>query len=193
MTDFAPIRRLVSRTIVLPQDNVDTDQIIPARFLTTTSREGLGPNAFHDWRHDAEGRIRNDSPFNGFDPAETSILVAGANFGCGSSREHAPWALLGMGLRAVISSDIADIFKSNALKNGLLPVEVDAVTHGWLLAHPGARIAIDLETLRVEIEGRPVAPFAIEPFARTCLMEGVDQFGALLKCLPEIEAFESRQ
>lgn len=193
MSDFEPIRLLVSRTIVVPQDNVDTDQIIPARFLTTTSREGLGPNAFFDWRYDADGRVRNNSPFNGFDPAETAILVAGANFGCGSSREHAPWALLGMGLRAVISSDIADIFKSNALKNGLLPIEADAATHAYLLARPGARVAIDLETLRIDIGDGPAAAFAIEPFARACLLDGVDQFGALLKCLPEIEAFERRE
>ena len=119
---FKPFTKVTSRTIVLSQDNIDTDQIIPARFLTTTSRDGLGESVFYDWRFDVQGNLRNDSTLDLAQQGAHQILVAGANFGCGSSREHAPWALSDFGFRAVISSDIADIFKSNALKNGLLPV-----------------------------------------------------------------------
>ena len=125
---FEAFKTLTSRTVVLPQENIDTDQIIPARFLTTTVKDGLGKSAFYDWRYDEDGRPKNSSVFNGVNPETHKILVAGSNFGCGSSREHAPWALSDFGFRAVISSDIADIFKSNAQKNGLLPVEVDEET-----------------------------------------------------------------
>ena len=135
---------LTSRTLVLPQASIDTDQIIPARFLTTTTREGLGALAFYDWRYD-DGKLRPNDPLNTLDPSEHRILVAGDNFGCGSSREHAPWALLDYGFRAVVSTSIADIFSSNALKNGLLPIVVDAETHARLLASPGGRVTIDLE------------------------------------------------
>lgn len=187
---FEPFRTLTSRTIVLPQANIDTDQIIPARFLTTTARDGLGCAAFHDWRFDQNGRARNDSAFNGVDPATHRILVAGPNFGCGSSREHAPWALYDFGFRAVISSEIADIFRSNALKNGLLPVSVGAETLARLIAAPGAEVTVDLETMEVRFGGRTQATFAVEPFARRCLLDGVDQLGHLLNQLPAIEAFE---
>jgi 3-isopropylmalate/(R)-2-methylmalate dehydratase small subunit len=139
------IRNLESRTLVLPFTNIDTDQIIPARFLTTTTREGLGKCAFADWRYQADGQPRSDFLLNQPDAADCRILVAGRNFGCGSSREHAPWALLDYGFRAVISTEIADIFRSNALKNGLLPLVVDATTHQWLLDHPGATVRVDLD------------------------------------------------
>ncbi len=132
-----PFRTLTSRTVALPYANIDTDQIIPARFLTTTSREGLGRSAFHDWRHHPDGAAREDFVLNTIDAAEHRILIAGENFGCGSSREHAPWALTDFGFRAVISTKVADIFTSNALKNGLLPIEVDEETHAELLALPG--------------------------------------------------------
>ncbi|MGE0407623.1 MAG: 3-isopropylmalate dehydratase small subunit [Amphiplicatus sp.] len=188
---FEPFRTLRSRTIVLRQENIDTDQIIPARFLTTTTRAGLGAAAFYDWRFDENGRPKNSSIFNGVDPAAHRILVAGSNFGCGSSREHAPWALMDFGFRAVISSDIADIFKSNSLKNGLLPVEVDADFHDYLLAHPGVEVLIDLEKEVVGVlGGGKSTDFSIERFARRCLLDGVDPLGHLLKQSEAIEAFE---
>ncbi len=189
---FEPIRKLTSRTVVLTQENIDTDQIIPARFLTTTSKEGLGKSAFYDWRYDEDGRPKNSSVFNGVDSDTHQVLVAGSNFGCGSSREHAPWALTGFGFRAVISSDIADIFKSNALKNGLLPVEVDEQTHRALLAAPGVEVSIDLETNAVTFGEGQSASFDVEPFARRCLLDGVDPLGHLLNQVAAIEAFESR-
>jgi len=187
---FEPFRTLTSRIVVLAAENIDTDQIIPARFLTTTTREGLGRAAFHDWRFDEDGRPKNSSAFNGVNTATHRILVAGANFGCGSSREHAPWALLDFGFRVVISSDIADIFKSNALKNGLLPVTVDRETHMKLLASPGAEATVDLQTETVTLADGAAAAFRIEPFARRCLLDGVDPLGHLLNHLPAIEAFE---
>jgi len=189
---FEPIRTIRSRTVVLPQANIDTDQIVPARFLTTTARAGLGKALFFDWRYDENGRPRNDSVFNGVDPEARRILVAGPNFGCGSSREHAPWALHDFGFRAVISSDIADIFKSNALKNGLVPVEVDAATHRKLLDEPGCVATIDLQTMTVTLDDGTAAEFSLEPFARRCLLDGVDPLGHLLKQMPAIDAYEAR-
>lgn len=182
--------QLTSRTFVLQQASIDTDQIIPARFLTTTSREGLGAHAFHDWRFDANGKAIADEPLNTLDTGEHRILVAGDNFGCGSSREHAPWALLDYGFRAVISTRIADIFTSNALKNGLLPIEVDAETHARLLADPGGRVSIDLERQQLSIGNTEPIAFTTEPFARRCLIEGVDPMGWLIDRIPEISAFE---
>jgi len=185
-----PFTTLTSRTIVLTQASIDTDQIIPARFLTTTTRQGLGAKAFYDWRYDANGEPLADAPLNRIDPAQHCILVAGDNFACGSSREHAPWALLDYGFRAVVSTSIADIFTSNALKNGLLPVTVDEATHARLLAEPGGRVSIDLESCELRIGNQPPTAFSVEPFARRCLLDGVDQLGHLLHHLPAIEAFE---
>src|SRR5215813_5802129 len=142
---------LRSRTVVLPATNIDTDQIIPARFLTTTTREGLGRNLFADWRYDPQGALRPDFVLNQPAAAGCSILVAGRNFGCGSSREHAPWALLDYGLRAAISTEIADIFCNNSLKNGFLPVVVDEATSNWLLTHPGADVAIDIASATLSL------------------------------------------
>jgi len=189
--DFAPIKSLTSKTIVLRDENIDTDQIIPARFLTTTQRAGLGKGAFYDWRHDDAGNLRNDSALSLAGQGTHAVLVAGGNFGCGSSREHAPWALLDLGFRAVISSDIADIFKSNALKNGLLPVEVDEKTHLALLNNPGAEVTIDLETQSVKITGGGQTTFATEAFARRCLLDGVDPLGYLLDQVEAIENYEA--
>lgn len=189
---FEPFRTLTSRTMVLAQENIDTDQIIPARFLTTTVKAGLGKSAFYDWRYDEDGRPKNSSVFNGVNPETTKILVAGSNFGCGSSREHAPWALSDFGFRAVISSDIADIFKSNAQKNGLVPVEVDAATHEALLASPGAEVTIDLEDCAVRFGDGRTAGFTMEPFARRCLLDGVDPLGHLLNQIEAIEQYEAR-
>lgn len=185
-----PFGKLTSRTVVLAQDNIDTDQIIPARFLTTTSRDGLGKAAFYDWRYDENGRPKNSSVFNGVNPATHQILVAGSNFGCGSSREHAPWALADFGFRVVISSDIADIFKSNALKNGLLPVTVDKETHRRLLAAPGAEVTVDLQSETVTMSDGGVVTFKVEPFARRCLLDGVDPLGHIFNQMPAIEAYE---
>ena len=186
-----PFVRLESYSLVLPQSNIDTDQIIPARFLTTMSREGLGRSAFYDWRYTGDDVPKNATPFPGEGAGERKILIAGANFGCGSSREHAPWALLDYGFRAVISSDIADIFKSNALKNGLLPVEIDRNTHAELIEQPGIRIVIDLERCLIETEHGLRAEFAVEPFARRCLLDGVDPLGHILSHENAIAAFEA--
>src|SRR5438309_1602009 len=155
-----PFRTLRSRTVVIPRPDIDTDQIIPARFLKGTTRTGLGRHLFNEWRADLK-----------IDGTEAKVLVAGANFGCGSSREHAPWALIDFGFRAVVSSSIADIFRGNALKNGLLPVVLDAETHQRLLATPGAQVTIDLETRTLAADGF-TAPFPLDPFARHCLMNG---------------------
>ena len=186
-----PIRTIESRTVVLPVTNVDTDQIIPARFLTTTTREGLGKQAFADWRYDASGAAKPDFVLNKPEAAGCTILVAGRNFGCGSSREHAPWALLDFGLKAVISTEIADIFRNNSLKNGLLPIVVDEGTHGWLMSNPGAQVKIDLESTSITLPNGATAKFPIEGFARYCLMNGVDELGYLLKQAPAIERYEA--
>ena len=187
-----PIRTIESRTVVIPVTNIDTDQIIPARFLTTTTREGLGKQAFADWRYDAAtGAVKADFILNKPEVAGCEILVAGRNFGCGSSREHAPWALLDYGFRAVISTEIADIFRNNSLKNGLLPIVVDEQTHEWLMNNPGANLKIDLETTTLTLPNGATAKFPIEGFARVCLLNGVDELGFLLQQAPAIERYEA--
>ncbi len=186
-----PIRTLRSRTVVLAVNDIDTDQIIPARFLTTTTREGLGRHLFADWRFGPDGAPRADFVLNQPQSSGSSILVAGNNFGCGSSREHAPWALTDFGLRAVVSTQIADIFRNNALKNGLLPVIVEPSTHRWLLEHPGAEVTIDLDTTSLTLPTGETARFPLEPFARYCLMNGVDELGFLLGREAEIAAYET--
>jgi 3-isopropylmalate/(R)-2-methylmalate dehydratase small subunit len=186
-----PITTFSSRTVVLREENIDTDQIIPARFLTTTARDGLGKLAFHDWRYDAQGRDNPTCVLNRIAPCAHRILVAGHNFGCGSSREHAPWALADFGFRAVVSTGIADIFTSNALKNGLLPVVIDQASWRDLAARPGDNATIDLEACELRF-GNHVAKFTVEPFARRCLLDGVDTMGWLLGRMPQIEAFERR-
>jgi len=185
-----PFSALTSRTVVLPATNIDTDQIIPARFLTTTTRAGLGAHLFADWRYDEAGRPRPDFVLNRPESAGCSILVAGRNFGCGSSREHAPWALIDHGFRAVVSTEIADIFRNNSLKNGLLPVVVDETTSGWLLAHPGAELTLDLAAATLTLPTGVAVRFPIEPFAQHCLLNGVDELGYLLSRSREIEAYE---
>ena len=189
MSNQEPTHAFSSRIVVLPEANIDTDQIIPARFLTTTTKAGLGKVAFNDWRYNADGSDK-DFILNTIDPTEHRVLVAGNNLGCGSSREHAPWALMDYGFQAVISTEIADIFKSNSLKNGLLPVVVDKITYDKLLANPQQRVTIDLETNSLTLEDGTVFVFQIEAFARQCLLEGVDAMGWLLKRLPDIEQFE---
>jgi len=187
------ITRIASRTVVLNIDNIDTDQIIPARFLTTTKREGLGDMAFHDWRYSGDGQLNPDFALNRKENQGRAILVAGDNFGCGSSREHAPWALLDSGLRAVISTRIADIFRSNSLKNGFVPVVIDPQPHRWLLDNPGAGVVVDLEQARVELPEGPPAPFEMERFARYCLMNGIDQLGYLLRQQERIDEWERQR
>ena len=187
-----PITNIRSRTVVLPSDNIDTDQIIPARFLTTTTREGLGAALFADWRYGPDGSPRNDFVLNRAEARGCAILVAGRNIGCGSSREHAPWALLDYGFRAVISTEIADIFRSNSLKNGLLPVVVDETTHRWLTANPGAEVEIDLPSATIRLPDGRMVSFPIEAFARYCLMNGVDELGYLLSHADAIDAYERR-
>ena len=185
-----PISVIESRTVVMPSTNIDTDQIIPARFLTTTTKEGLGKQAFADWRYDAAGNARSDFILNSPEAAGCQVLVAGRNFGCGSSREHAPWALLDYGFRAVISSEIADIFRSNSLKNGLLPIVVDATTHAWLVAHPGTHVRIDLGASTLTLGDGTQVRFEIEGFARYCLLNGTDELGFLLQQVEAIGRYE---
>ena len=185
-----PIKRIRSRTVVLPTKDIDTDQIIPARFLTTTSREGLGKNAFYDLRYNADGSEKKDFVLNDPSTTQCKVLVAGNNFGCGSSREHAPWALLDFGIQAVISTEIADIFRNNALKNGLIPIVVDHKTHQWLIDNPGAELDIDIETATLTLADGDSTTFPIDGFARYCLVEGIDQLGFLQKHIGNIETFE---
>jgi 3-isopropylmalate/(R)-2-methylmalate dehydratase small subunit len=186
-----PIKTIHSKTLVMPGSNIDTDQIIPARFLTTTTREGLGKQLFADWRYQADGTPQPSFILNQAVSAGCAILVAGRNFGCGSSREHAPWALLDYGIRAVISTEFADIFRSNALKNGLLPILVDATSHAALIAAPGATVSIDLAASSLTLPNGTQVSFPLEAFARYCLLNGVDELGYLLSKLPEIERYET--
>jgi 3-isopropylmalate/(R)-2-methylmalate dehydratase small subunit len=188
-----PITQIVSRTAVLPYTNIDTDQIIPARFLRTTTRDGLGKQLFSDWRYNADGSLKADFPLNRPEAAGCAVLVGARNFGCGSSREHAPWALLDYGFRAIISSEIADIFRSNSLKNGLLPIVVDESTSQWLLDHPGAQVTIDLESTTLRLPSGVAVTFPIEAFARHCLLHGVDELGFLMSKEKEIGSFERRR
>ena len=186
-----PLQVLTSKCVVLSQANIDTDQIIPARFLTTTSREGLGKAAFYDWRYETDGSPKPEAALNRIDPSERRILLAGPNFACGSSREHAPWALADYGFRAVISTSIADIFTSNALKTGLLPIEVDQATWDDLAAFPDQPVTIDLEAGEIRRGNAAPTPFKVERFARRCLLDGVDTLGWLQARLPDIAAFEA--
>jgi 3-isopropylmalate/(R)-2-methylmalate dehydratase small subunit len=189
-----PFQILTSHMVAIPVENIDTDQIIPARFLKTTSKVGLGQNLFADWRYDPDGEPRADFELNQPEADGAQILLAGDNFGCGSSREHAPWALTDFGFRAVVSTSFADIFRNNALKNGLLPVIVDAETHRQLFSlvgeEPDTQITIDLasQTLRLP-DGRDVT-FPIDEFSKTCLLEGIDQLGYLLKHDAVIAGYE---
>ena len=185
-----PLKPFESPTVVLAQENIDTDQIIPARFLKVTDKRGLGVSVFADWRYDKDGQPRPDFVLNRPEAQGAQVLVAGDNFGCGSSREHAPWALVDWGFRVVVSSSIADIFRSNAVKNGLVPVVVDAATHRRLLESPGMLVTIDLEALELRLEGGTRARFPLYPFARYCLLNGVDELGFLLQQAEAIAAYE---
>ena len=187
-----PVTRIHSRTAVLPDENIDTDRIIPARFLTTTTREGLGKLCFNDWRYLPDGSDNPAFPLNRPEAKGCAIVVAGRNFGCGSSREHAPWALLDYGIKAVLCSEIADIFRGNALKNGLLAIVISEAEHRWLLDHPGVELSIDVREQAIELPDGGRIRFELEPFARHCLLEGVDQLGFLQQHADAIAAFEAR-
>lgn len=184
------VKKIHSRTVVLSKPDIDTDQIIPARFLTTTSRDGLGAYLFHDWRLLADGSENPDFVLNHAESKGCEVLVAGHNFGCGSSREHAPWALLDYGIRAVISTGIADIFRSNALKNGLLPIVIDEETHHWLISNPGTDVDIDVSNTTLSLDNGNTVKFVIDGFARHCLVEGIDQLGFLQNEEDAIKRFE---
>lgn len=188
--------RFESRALPFPIDNIDTDQIIPARFLKTISKEGLDRQLFYDWRYDHEGEPKADFILNTPQAKGVQILLAGDNFGCGSSREHAPWALTQFGFRAVISTSFADIFKGNSLKNSLLPVVVPADVHAALFraveAAPDTPLTVDLETQTLAWPGGS-ATFPIDSFSKECLLDGVDELGYILKSEPAIAAFEGRR
>jgi 3-isopropylmalate/(R)-2-methylmalate dehydratase small subunit len=188
-----PITRIHSRTAVLAHENIDTDRIIPARFLTTTERSGLGKYCFQDWRYAQDGSDNPDFPLNKPEARGCGILVAGRNFGCGSSREHAPWALLDYGIQAVLCSEIADIFRGNALKNGLLAIVLDEAEHRWLLKNPGIELSIDVREQTIQLPDGGHIRFQLEPFARHCLLNGVDQIGFLLQQETAITRFEQQQ
>ncbi|PIV32460.1 MAG: 3-isopropylmalate dehydratase small subunit [Lysobacterales bacterium CG02_land_8_20_14_3_00_62_12] len=188
-----PIRRIVSASVVWPRSNIDTDQIIPARFLSTTERNGLGRYAFHDWRYRDDGSVNPDFVFNQPQNVGRSILVAGRNFGCGSSREHAPWALVDFGLRAVISAEIADIFRNNALKNGLLPVVLPAAVVDELLAHPDWSLELDVATRQLRLPDGRCYEFPLDEFQQVCLLDGVDELGYLLARTEAIQHFEENR
>lgn len=181
-----------SRTFNLPVDNIDTDQIIPAQFLTTTSREGLGKFCFHHWRFEPDGSPREDNPLRHHNPEHQHVLVAGHNFGCGSSREHAPWALLDLGFRAVISSRFADIFRNNSLKNGLLPITVDQEVVDHLLAREDVEVDIDILNGELHVPGLDKIHFHVDPFPAYCLVHGIDQLDFILQNESLISGYEKR-
>jgi 3-isopropylmalate/(R)-2-methylmalate dehydratase small subunit len=190
-----PFTTFTSAVIPLPAENVDTDQIIPARFLKTTEKSGLADALFNDWRYLPDGSPRPDFVLNRPEMQGRRILLAGDNFGSGSSREHAPWALTSWGIRAVLSTSFADIFRSNALKNGLLPIAVEAERHRQLFellaADPGVELTVDLEAQRVHLPGDEDLPFELDPFAKRMLLAGTDEIGYLLERLAQVDAYEA--
>jgi 3-isopropylmalate/(R)-2-methylmalate dehydratase small subunit len=186
-----PVTRIHSKTVAIASSNIDTDQIIPARFLTTTTKAGLGSQLFADWRYRADGSPDPKFALNNAEARGAQVLVAGRNFGCGSSREHAPWALLDFGFRAVISTEIADIFRGNSLKNGLLPIVVDEAVSRWLLDHPGALVDIDVASTRLTLPTGVSVAFPLEAFARHCLLNGIDELGYLRSRIGDIERYEA--
>jgi 3-isopropylmalate/(R)-2-methylmalate dehydratase small subunit len=194
---MAHFTKLRSRVVVVPVNDIDTDQIIPARFLKTTDKTGLGSSLFADWRYAPDGTPRPEFPLNAARAQGAQVLLAGDNFGCGSSREHAPWALTGFGFRAVVSTSFADIFRNNALKNGLLPVEIDAEAHAALTAQlakdPEAEVEVDLASQTLTLPDGRTARFPIDAFAKTCLLEGVDELGYILRFADRIAEFERPQ
>jgi len=186
-----PFKVLQSKFILLPQCDIDTDQIVPARFMATTSEEGLAHAFFYDARHDEAGQKKSDHVLNVKDIADHQILVAAANFGCGSSREHAVWALKDFGFRAVLTPKAADIFKSNAINNGVLVIEIHQAFYELLSQNQSSSMTIDLEKQTISLLGAGVSTFQVDSFARRCLLMGTDRLGYLLESLPAIRAFEA--
>ncbi|MBZ5495907.1 MAG: 3-isopropylmalate dehydratase small subunit [Acidobacteriia bacterium] len=186
--------KFTSRVVPLPNENVDTDQITPARFLKTTGKGGLGKILLYDWRYDAAGNPRPDFILNRPDIKGAQVLLAGNNFGCGSSREHAPWALADFGFRALISTSFADIFRSNCLKNGILPITVGKETHEKLLRlaaeQPAAEVGVDLRAQTLTLQDGVVVQFPVDPFSKKCLLEGIDELGYLLNLSDVIAHYE---
>ena len=187
------IKTFSANTVNLPNEDIDTDQIIPARFLTRQTTDGIGECLFADWRFDKSGKPNEDFILNQPESTDAGILVAGHNFGCGSSREHAAWSLLDYGFRAVVSTSFADIFQNNSLKNGLITIIVDLETHKWLIEHPATELTVDLENTEIILENGKAISFPIDSFARYCLLHGVDQLGYILKHDSEITAYENQQ
>jgi len=189
-----PFSRLESRLVPLAIDNIDTDQIIPARFLKTISKAGLGDQLFNDWRYDAEGRPKPDFILNQPRARGAAILLAGDNFGCGSSREHAPWALTQFGFRAVISTSFADIFRQNSLKNSLVPVIVPRDAHAELFAlAENATVTIDLASQTLTLPNGRAVEFPIDAFSKHCLLKGIDELGYIQQQDAAIAAYEARR
>ncbi|MCB9600211.1 MAG: 3-isopropylmalate dehydratase small subunit [Sandaracinus sp.] len=192
-----PFRPFSARVIPLVVDDIDTDQIIPARFLKVTDKVGLGQKLFSDWRYEADGSPKADFPLNDAKYAGAQVLLAGHNFGCGSSREHAPWSLVDFGFRAVIATSFADIFGGNSLKNGLLPIVIEPALHAELRAaveaDPTVEIHVDLASQTLTLPGGKTTTFPVDPFAKTMLLEGVDELGYLLNKEPAIAAFEAKR
>ncbi|MBK9122921.1 MAG: 3-isopropylmalate dehydratase small subunit [Chloroflexi bacterium] len=190
-----PFKAFAGSMVALPINDIDTDQIIPARYLKVTDKAGLGQAAFSDWRYNTDGSPKPDFPLNQPQYQDAQVLVAGHNFGCGSSREHAPWALLGAGIRAVVSTDFADIFKNNSLKNGLLPITVDEDTQKQLISlaqeDPTAQVRVDLEAQTLTLPDGRAVTFPVDGFSRYCLLNGVDQLGFLLRLEGEAAAYEA--
>ena len=187
------IKTFSANTVNLPNEDIDTDQIIPARFLTRQTTDGIGECLFADWRFDKSGKPNEDFILNQPESIDAGILVAGNNFGCGSSREHAAWSLLDYGFRAVVSTSFADIFQNNSLKNGLITIVVDLETHKWLIEHPATELTVDLENTEIILENSKAISFPIDSFAKYCLLHGVDQLGYILKHDSEIIAYENQQ
>ena len=187
------IKKFSARTVNLPNEDIDTDQIIPARFLTRQTTDGMGECLFADWRFDKSGRPKEDFMLNQPESSDAEILVAGNNFGCGSSREHAAWSLLDYGFRAIISTSFADIFQNNSLKNGLITIVVNLEIHKWLLEHPATKLIVDLDNTQVCLENGKTISFPIDSFARYCLLNGVDQLSYLLNHDSDISAYENKQ
>ena len=187
------IKTFSAKTVNLPNEDIDTDQIIPARFLTRQTIDGIGECLFADWRFDKSGKPNENFILNQAESINAGILVAGNNFGCGSSREHAAWSLIDYGFRAIISTSFADIFKNNSLKNGLITIVVDLDIHKWLLEHPATNLIVDLDNTQICLENGKAISFPIDAFARYCLLNGVDQLGYLLNHDSEISAYENKQ
>ena len=187
------IKTFSAKTVNLPNEDIDTDQIIPARFLTRQTIDGIGECLFADWRFDKSGKPNENFVLNQPQSTDAGILVAGNNFGCGSSREHAAWSLLDYGFKAVVSTSFADIFQNNSLKNGLITIIVDLETHKWLIEHPATELTVDLENTEIILENDKAISFPIDSFAKYCLLHGVDQLGYILKHDSEIIAYENQQ